>query len=375
MRSTPRHRHPDPMDPEQPTTRTHGFRLRDGWWVLGVALLCSLALAAWALAPAVLRLVDRPPGDGTSIESYECDLRTPSIDTNLLQPAMLHRDMIPVMDEPVILSMEDIKERNTDRRTRYLVSSDLVIGVEHGGEVRAYPISVLNVHELIHDELGGTPILVSWHWPSASARVLVRRDALQQFRVSGLVGGGNGLYYEPNDGMAPGGEHLHSQLLAQTITGPDAGRTFETLPHQFARWEDWSTRHPETTAIAPDPDLKKRYKKSSPFTYYEHDQLMFPELETSSGPPDKTWVTVVELDGQTRAWSWPWLQAQAVDGAVDSSLADRRLRFIVTTDPDTVIVLDAGTMEPLDSLHGLWCSMEALKGPLDVMHKGSALSQ
>lgn len=363
------------MDPDTPTTNASGFRLRDGWWVLGVALLFSLGLAVWALAPAVLRMVDRPPGDGTSIESYEFNLGTPVVDPDMLQPAMLHRDMVPVMNEPVILTMQDIEERNSDRSTRYLVPSDLVIGVEHGGESRAYPISVLNVHELVHDELGGTPILVSWHWPSASARVLVRRDARQRFRVSGLVVGGTALIYEPGGDATPGGESLHSQVLAQIITGPDAGTAIETLPHQFTRWDDWSTRHQDTTAIAPDPGLKKRYKKSSPFTYYEHDRLMFSGLETTSGPSDKTWVTVVELDGQARAWSWPWLQAQAVDGIVESNLGDQRLQFLVTTDPDTVIVLDAETQEPLDALHGLWCTMQATKGPLDVTHEGSALSQ
>lgn len=334
--------------------------------MLLVAFGFALAIAAWALAPAIFRLVDRPPGDGTNLESYEFNLTAPAIDLELVEPAMLHRDMVPVMNDPVILTMSEIEARNAERSTRYLVPSDVVIGVEHNGEARAYPLSVLNVHELVHDELGGTPILVSWHWPSASSRALLRRSPEQRFRVSGLVAGGNGLIYEPNDGTAPGGEFLHSQLLGSVITGTAADPMYETIPHQYVRWDDWSRRHPESTAIAPDPNLKKRYKKSSPFTYFEHDRLMFPGLETTSGPPAKTWVTLVELDdGTTKAWSWPWLRTNARNGELVQSIGDQRLRFVVTIDPNTVQVYDAETDRPVNAVHGLWCTLQALKGPLD----------
>ena len=352
------------MAPDPTTPATSAFRLGDGWWVLVVALGFALAIAAWALAPAIFRLVDRPPGDGETVESYEFSLATPAIDLDLVEPAMLHRDMVPDMVDPVVLTMDDINALNAERSTRYLVPSDLVIGVEHNGNARAYPLSVLNVHELVHDELGGDPILVSWHWPSASTRAL-RRSPNQRFKASGLVAGGNGLLYEPNDGVAPGGELLHSQLLGRVVTGSVADPIYETIPHQYVRWDDWSRRHPDTTAIAPDPNLKKRYKKSSPFTYFEHDRLMFPSLMTTSGPPPKTWVTLVELDGDTKAWSWPWLRANARDGVLDQSIGNRRLRIVVTLDPNTEQVYDTETDRPVNAVHGLWCTVQALKGPLD----------
>ena len=37
-----------------------------------------------------------------------------------------------------------------------------VIGVTINGESKAYPVSFLNGRELVVDELGGEPILVSW---------------------------------------------------------------------------------------------------------------------------------------------------------------------------------------------------------------------
>jgi uncharacterized protein DUF3179 len=39
---------------------------------------------------------------------------------------------------------------------------DRVLGVYLNGEAKAYPIRILNWHELVNDEVGGRPILVSW---------------------------------------------------------------------------------------------------------------------------------------------------------------------------------------------------------------------
>lgn len=39
---------------------------------------------------------------------------------------------------------------------------DPVIGVEIGGEAKAYPIKILNWHEVVNDTVGGTPIVVSF---------------------------------------------------------------------------------------------------------------------------------------------------------------------------------------------------------------------
>jgi hypothetical protein len=39
---------------------------------------------------------------------------------------------------------------------------ELVMGVAIDGEAKAYPVGPLNSREMVNDELGGTPILVTW---------------------------------------------------------------------------------------------------------------------------------------------------------------------------------------------------------------------
>ena len=38
----------------------------------------------------------------------------------------------------------------------------LVIGVEIDGESKAYPVGPLNLREMVNDQIGGVPILVTW---------------------------------------------------------------------------------------------------------------------------------------------------------------------------------------------------------------------
>jgi hypothetical protein len=43
-----------------------------------------------------------------------------------------------------------------------LEDDELVIGISIEGEAKAYPITVLRFREMVNDELGGIPILVTW---------------------------------------------------------------------------------------------------------------------------------------------------------------------------------------------------------------------
>lgn len=65
---------------------------------------------------------------------------------------LLGRDRIRPVYSPVVVTPE----------MAALDSDDLVIGVSMGGESRAYPIRPLRFLEMVNDELGGTPILVTW---------------------------------------------------------------------------------------------------------------------------------------------------------------------------------------------------------------------
>ena len=68
------------------------------------------------------------------------------------------KDSIPAIDKPVFVPIDD---RGTLREYG-IGDGTIVIGYVHAGESKAYPIELLNRHELVNDMVGGKPVTVGW---------------------------------------------------------------------------------------------------------------------------------------------------------------------------------------------------------------------
>ena len=67
---------------------------------------------------------------------------------------LLPRDGIPAIDNPVFISAEEADLQYDP--------DELVIGVNFGGDARAYSIPKLSSHEIVNDTVGGRKIAVTW---------------------------------------------------------------------------------------------------------------------------------------------------------------------------------------------------------------------
>jgi thiol-disulfide isomerase/thioredoxin len=67
-------------------------------------------------------------------------------------PQLLPYDMIRPVYNPHFVNVAESP----------LVDNELVMGVALDGEAKAYPVSVLSFREMVNDELGGWPILITW---------------------------------------------------------------------------------------------------------------------------------------------------------------------------------------------------------------------
>lgn len=78
------------------------------------------------------------------------------------------RDRIRPIDEPRYGSPDELP---------WLEDGDLVVGYVADGEAYAYPVKVLNFRELVKDELGGRPVVVTYCPLCGSGVVYDRRAA------------------------------------------------------------------------------------------------------------------------------------------------------------------------------------------------------
>ena len=63
------------------------------------------------------------------------------------------KDGIPAILEPIFIDAGE---------AQFLDDKDHVIGVTVGNEARAYPINILNWHEVVNDTISGLPIAVTF---------------------------------------------------------------------------------------------------------------------------------------------------------------------------------------------------------------------
>ena len=61
---------------------------------------------------------------------------------------------IPAITDPVFVTGEEAVQQ--------MSPEEPVMGLLYGGEARAYSLWQLDTHEIVNDEIGGTPIAVTW---------------------------------------------------------------------------------------------------------------------------------------------------------------------------------------------------------------------
>jgi hypothetical protein len=160
-----------------------------------------------------------------------------------------------------------------------LDDEQVVIGVSGGDRPRAYPISVLWYHEVVEDEYGSEPLLVTYCSLCRSGMVASREVAgeTRTFRATGLL-------WRPEDVFAAAAEadnrsfgatvddtdidvrnagnlvfvdresgSYWSQLLARGICGPLENESLSIQPSALARWGAWRREHPDTDVLLPPP--------------------------------------------------------------------------------------------------------------------------
>ncbi len=325
---------------------------RGGGWVLVLLFVVIAGVVTWAVAPAILRLSNHAPGNGETIESYQFDLSNLKLEKETIVPAMQYRDMSPVLTNPKILSIEELANKNATKRNQYLVSADLVVGIAIGNEIRAYPLHVLNVHEVVNDSIGGIPILIYWNWPSGHVAVYERTiDGREiEFGLSGLSGNGSMLLYDKVKEV--GGEQLYSAIQGKSVTGDSKKLT--PVSHEVTSWKSWFDRHPNTEALAPDEGYKKRYRKGDPRTYFLNETIYFP---VSPMPKDsispKVPIIAVQTEDGYEVFSIQSLYDGSTDGKVALQVDGETITFLVDRHPLFAVAQDEDG-NALSAQRSLW---------------------
>lgn len=215
------------------------------------------------------------------------------------------RDGIPSIDQPrfVVAVQAD-----------FLADSDRVLGLVRGGQSRAYPVAIMNWHEVVNDQVGRESIAVTF-CPLCGTGVAFKsetRGMQLDFGVSGLLYNSDVLLYDRET------ESLWSQLLMQAIAGPLMGERLNAVPLVHTSWGAWRMEHPDTQVLSTETGFERDYSRDPYASYAGHSDVYFPVSAESSRYHPKERVLGVEIDGRFKAYPFAELSRTGKQQISDS---------------------------------------------------------
>lgn len=261
---------------------------RGGGWVIVAAAVLLLGFMAWALSGVFVG--ERPGGRGADPSTYGFTLEPLLVDRATLVGSGNPRDFLAPLDRPAAIRGSEVLRWNDEHRAKLLVSTDRVAGIVVNGEARAYPLAVLNAHEVVNDTVGGVPVAITYSPLTDSLVAFDRRVGGREriFRVSGLLNNANLVMYDLTEpsGAAPS---LWSQLEMRAIAGPAAaeGLALTPLPDtNITSWRLWLAAWPDTQVATGDPSQSSRYKEFSYARYFLTPRVEYPVKDLVPAVPE-----------------------------------------------------------------------------------------
>ncbi|UCF80129.1 MAG: DUF3179 domain-containing protein [Acidobacteriota bacterium] len=247
------------------------------------------------------------------------------------------RDCIPALDEPRFVPADE---------AGFLGDGDAVLALALGGEAKAYPLKILNWHELVNDTVGKKPVLISYCPLCGSGVAFERRveGKTAEFGVSGLLYRSDLVMYDRATNT------LWSQIEGRAIAGPLSGKFLRTLPLAHTSWGEWKKHHPGTLVLSTDTGSASDYDRYPYGDYETNQEIFFPVAARDDRLPPKTAVYGVMVENTPIAYEAAWLREK---GKLTDNVAGRELAVEVEED-GSVTVRDAGTGEAFTAMRLFW---------------------
>ncbi len=208
------------------------------------------------------------------------------------------------------------------RGAKWLDDRDPVFGVSVNGDHRAYPLRILDWHEMANDVVGGKPVALAYCTLCGSG---VLYDATAggrtfEFGSSGFLFRSNKLMFDRQT------KTLWNHLTGDPVIGPlvGSGIRLARLPVVVTSWGEWKRQHPDTKVADIKTGHDRPYDAGAAYGgYFASPGTMFPVWQKGAALPEKARVFVLVLDGRAKAYALEALDRAG--GVLNDALAGRPL--------------------------------------------------
>ena len=199
------------------------------------------------------------------------------------------RDGIPALDNPSFLEGA--------QRDSEIQPNDRVMAVSYNGIAKAYPIRILEHHEIVNDTFALTPLTITF-CPLCGTGMVFQAEAANKvlnFGVSGLIYNSDMLLYDRNT------QSLWSQVMKKAVTGPLKGTDLVQVPAQYTTWAAWLKQHPDSLLLSTDTGFQRNYEASPYEEYKRLPMVQYATLHSDWRLSAKTWVVGITAGDEALA--------------------------------------------------------------------------
>ena len=276
------------------------------------------------------------------------DLDDPLVAEDQIKRGGPPRDGIPSIDKPKFVSAADVD---------YLKADDRVLGLLINKEVRAYPIAILNWHEIVNDEFAGQAVIISYCPLCGTGMAFSPEPPVREFGVSGLLYNSDVLLYDRET------ESLWSQILAKAINGPQKGKSLKPLPLTHTSWQDWQTQHPDSLVLSTNTGYTRDYSKSPYGGYEKRNEIFFPVSASDQRFHNKEWVLGVNIGESFKAY--PFSELEKTTSPVIDSISGHRVEVFFDRENSSASARDEQGRE-MPTLMAYWFAWYAFHPDTEV---------
>lgn len=248
---------------------------------------------------------------GQQFEGWKTDTSKKSIELSELKSGGPPKDGIPAINKPNFISSEEADS--------WIDPDEPVISFQLNGTARAYPLQILIWHEIVNDNIGEIPVLVTFCPLCYSAIVFDRRidGETHQFGVSGFLRHSDMIMFDRKT------ESLWQQFTGEAIVGDYTGKELEILPSQIISYQQFKEAHPEGEILSKNTGVDRPYGRN-PYSGYDdvnNTPFLAGDIEDDRLKPLQK-VIGVRVRDQQKAYPYPISKSEEV---INDELADKAI--------------------------------------------------
>lgn len=266
------------------------------------------------------------------------DLKNTSIPISEILDGGPPKDGIPSIDSPEFVKAEKASLKADER----------ILGIFENDIAKAYPIKILNFHEIVNDRIGEQPIVVTYCPLCGSGLVFDATigGTTYNFGVSGLLYNSDVLLYDRQT------ESLWSQLEYKAVSGPMRGHHLEIINTANTTWENWKSKHPNTLVLSENTGFKRDYSLDPYPNYSSSSTIYFPVANENKEFHPKEMVIGLEIEGSFKAYPFSELKKSG-RSSIEDTLNKKRIIIEYDTRSKSAEIFDVEGV-PIPAVTNFW---------------------